>query len=76
MTNDNVDESDHIGKIGYFELYHIEEGGEEKIRAFTNRDEFETEIEVPDSFRGNVASIRDEVYPELVDQHNQWLTDQ
>jgi len=63
----------HIGKIGYFELYHIEE--EDKIHAFTSRDEFETKIEVPNGFRGNVSSIREEVYPKLVDAHNQWMLD-
>lgn len=76
MSNEMTDESDHIGKIGYFEIYHVEGDDGEKIRAFTNRDEFETEFDVPDSFRGNIASIRDEVYPELVERHNQWLTSQ
>jgi hypothetical protein len=76
MSESDVDNSDHIGKIGYFELYHTERENEEVIKAFTNRDEFETELEVPDGFRGNVASIRDEIYPELVEQHNQWLTSQ
>jgi len=74
MTEADVNDSDHIGKIGYFELYHIEDDGEEYIRAFTNRDEFETRLEVPDGFRGNVASIRDDIYPELVSKHNEWLT--
>lgn len=69
-----MEEENHIGKIGYFELYHIEEDG--VIRAFTNRDDFETEVEVPDGFRGNVSSIREEIYPQLVDEHNQWLLEQ
>jgi len=76
MTERDVNDSDHIGRIGYFELYHVEEGDREVIRAFTNRDGFETEIEVPDSFRGNIASVRDEIYPELVDKHNQWLLEE
>lgn len=76
MTKENTDESDHIGKIGYFEIYHIEEGDEEKFRVFTNRDGFETEIEVPEGFRGNIASVRDEIYPEIVQAHNEWLTEQ
>ena len=64
-------DSQNIGRIGYFEVYHIPE--EECFRVFTNRDEFEMELDVPESFEGNLSDVRDEIYPSIVNEHNEWL---
>jgi hypothetical protein len=67
-------DSQNVGQIGYFEVYHIPE--EECLRVFTNRDEFEMELDVPERFDGNLSDIRNEIYPTIVDEHNEWLLEQ
>ena len=64
-------ESQHLGNIGYFEVYHIP--SEELLRIFTNRDEFEMELEVPDSYDGKLSDIRGDIYTKIVNKHNDWM---
>jgi len=64
----------HVGKIGYYELYHIEDDG--IFRVFTNRDGFETEVDVPDGYDGNITDIYDEIYSKIVSRHNEWMMSQ